>query len=223
MIMSRIFFMTALDQNFISNPAKISANVYNLMDLLDKSFFSLILVTVSKLEEPLPVKIFAAIIFAKNAQVYGCIKRLEKRLGRSDFISQTLPFRYTTYYEKEMGAELSRIIITFKPLMRRDKLVRIKHFTSELEVAYSIHGKRQINLDPGYIAPEHLILATGKGYYHRPYLGRGVYADLTLVYQKREFKPLKWTYPDYRTMNLRRIFKNLRDRYMLELGEEQLT
>ncbi len=177
----------------------------------------------SKLEEPLPVKIFTAIIFAKNAQVYECIKRLEKRLGGSDFISQTLPFRYTTYYEKEMGSELSRIIITFKSLMKREQLVPIKHFTSELEAKYSIHGKRQINLDPGYIAAEHLILATGKGYSHRPYLGRGVYADLTLVYQKREFKTLKWTYPDYRTKKLRTIFKNLRERYMLELGEGKPT
>ena len=138
-------------------------------------------------------------------------------------MSQTLPFHYTTYYEKEMGTELSRIIITFKRLMRREQLVRIKRFTRELEAAYSIHGKRQINLDPGYIAPEHLILATGKGFYHRPYLGRGVYADLTLVYQKGEFKPLKWTYPDYRTKKLRTIFKNLRDRYMRELGEGKLT
>lgn len=193
-----------------------------MLKLLDKFFFSIILVTVSRLEEPLPVKLFTAIIFAKNAQVSGCITRLENRLGGSDFISQKLPFHFTTYYEREMGAELSRIIITFKRLMKREKLVRIKHFTTELESAYSENGKRQINLDPGYIAPEHLILATGKGYYHRPYLGKGVYADLTLVYQNKEFKPLKWTYPDYRTKKLRRIFKNLRERYMLELGEGKL-
>lgn len=122
-----------------------------------------------------------------------------------------------------MGTELSRIVITFKTLIKRDKLVKIKHFTNELERSFSTNGNRQINLDPGYIAPEHLIIATGKGYYHRPYLGRGVYADLTLVYQKKDFRPLKWTYPDYRTSKLRRIFKNLRETYMLELGETKLA
>jgi hypothetical protein len=194
-----------------------------MLNLLDKYPISIILVTVSKLEEALPVKLFTGIIYSKNAQVHECIKRLEKRLGKTDFISERLPFHYTTYYKKEMGTELSRIIITFKPLMKRDKLVRIKHFTNELEEYFSTEGKRQINVDPGYIAPEHLILATGKGYYHRPYLGRGVYADLTLVYQNKDFRPLKWTYPDYRTHKLRRIFKNLRQRYILELGEEKLA
>ncbi len=179
----------------------------------------MILVTVSTLEEAVPVKLFIGIICTKNAQVIECVKRLEKRLGKTDFVSQRLPFQYTTYYEKEMGKELSRIIITFKALIKRDSLVKIKHFTNALEKSFSTNGNRQINLDPGYIAPEHLILATGKGYYHRPYLGKGVYADLTLVYQKKDFRPLKWTYPDYKTKKLRKIFKNLRERYMLELGE----
>ena len=177
----------------------------------------------SRLEEAVLVKLFMGIIYSKNAQVYKCIKTLEKRFSKTDFISERLPFHYTTYYEKEMGTELSRIVITFKALIKRDKLVKIKHFTNELEKAFSTNGNRQINLDPGYIAPEHLIIATGKGYYHRPYLGRGVYADLTLVYQKKDFRPLKWTYPDYRTNKLRTIFKNLRERYMLELGETKLA
>lgn len=177
----------------------------------------------SKLEEAVPVKLFIGVIYSKNAQVFECIKRLEKRLSKTDFISERLPFHYTTYYGKEMGTELSRIVITFKALIKRDKLVKIKHFTNELEKSFSTNGNRQINLDPGYIAPEHLIIATGKGYYHRPYLGSGVYADLTLVYQKKDFRPLKWTYPDYRTNKLRRIFKNLRERYMLELGETKFA
>lgn len=177
----------------------------------------------SKLEEAVPVKLFIGIICSKNAQVHECIRRLEKRLGKTDFISEKLPFQYTTYYEKEMGSELSRIVTTFKALIKRDRLIKIKHFTNELEKYFSKNGNRQINLDPGYIAPEHLILATGKGYSHRPYLGKGVYADLTLVYQKKDFRPLKWTYPDYRTNKLRRIFKNLRERYMVELGETRLA
>lgn len=177
----------------------------------------------SKLEEAVPVKLFTGVIYSKNAQVDNCIKRLEKRFGKTDYVSERFSFHYTTYYEDEMGTELSRIIITFKPLIKRDELVKIKHFTNEVEELYSSNDKRQINIDPGYIAPEHLILATGKGYYHRPYLGKGVYSDLTLVYTNKDFRPLRWTYPDYRTKKMRRLFKNLREKYMLELAEVEFA
>jgi hypothetical protein len=119
-----------------------------------------------------------------------------------------------------MGKRLSRRILSFRKLIRRDDLVDIKISTNELEKIFSVEGKRRINIDPGYIAPEHLILATGKGYYHRPYLGKGVYADLTLVHKNKEFQPLEWTYPDYRSQDLRRLLKELREKYMLDLGKE---
>ena len=52
--------------------------------------------------------------------------------------------------------------------------------------------KRKINIDPGYISLGNLVLATGKPFAHRPYLGSGIYADLTLVYQRGGFHPLEW-------------------------------
>jgi hypothetical protein len=119
-----------------------------------------------------------------------------------------------------MGKGLSRKIISFRKLIEREELVDIKIFTNEVEKKFSIEGKRKINIDPGYIAPEHLILATGKGYYHRPYLGKGVYADLTLVYKHKQFHTLEWTYPDYGSEDLRELFKKLREKYTLELGRK---
>jgi hypothetical protein len=148
------------------------------------------------------------------------MKRLEEGLGEIDFISEEFPFNFTSYYEKEMGKGLWRKIISFRKLIKRDDLVNIKTFANELEKTFSTQGKRKINMDPGYIAPEHLILATGKGYYHRPYLGKGVYADLTLVYKNKEFQSLEWTYPDYRTEEMRELFRELREKYMLDLGKE---
>jgi hypothetical protein len=174
----------------------------------------------SELREPRPVKLFIGLIYSEDAPVEECVAKLEERFGEIDFISERFAFNLTSYYEKEMGKGLSRKIISFRRLIRRDELVDIKTFTTELEKIFSVGGKRKINIDPGYIAPEHLILATGKGYYHRPYLGKGVYADLTLVYRNKEFKPLEWTYPDYGSQNLRKLFKKLRDKYMLDLGKE---
>ena len=145
---------------------------------------------------------------------------LKRRFGEVDFKSDPLPFDYTSYYEEEMGRDLSRIIMSFERLIERDKLSNVKVTCTKLESKYSKNGNREINIDPGYIAAEHLILATGKGFYHRAYLGKGVYADLTLVYKNKEFTPLEWTYPDYRTDTLRTLFKRIREKYMNEIYKE---
>jgi hypothetical protein len=178
------------------------------------------LLAMSKLQEPCLVKLFAGLIYSQNAPVEECAKELEAELGEIDFQTGEMEFDFTTYYEQEMGKGLSRKIISFRKLIEREELVDIKIFTNEVEKKFSIEGKRKINIDPGYIAPEHLILATGKGYYHRPYLGKGVYADLTLVYKHKQFHTLEWTYPDYGSEDLRELFKKLREKYTLELGRK---
>ena len=84
---------------------------------------------------------------------------------------------------------------------------------------YSKDGSRTINIDPGYVAQEHVILATGKGFAHRPYLGDGVYADLTLIYRGDKYRRLEWTYPDYGTPEMIAMFHDLRKRYEDKLAE----
>lgn len=175
----------------------------------------------SKLQEPRPVKLFIGLVYSRKAKVDQCIEELRQNFGDSDFVSDGLSFEFTSYYQEEMGNELSRKILSFKKLIRRDNLADIKVFTTSLEANYSVAGKRTINIDPGYIAQEHLILATGKGYYHRPYLGKGVYADLTLVFKNKEFHALEWTYPDYGSEGLRKLFREIREGYTLQLAEEK--
>jgi uncharacterized protein DUF4416 len=173
----------------------------------------------SELIEPRPVKLFIGLIYSEDAPVDECIKKLEESFGEIDFMSQKIPFDFTSYYEEEMGKRLSRKILCFRKLIKRDELIDVKILTNQIEKMFSIEGRRRINIDPGYIAPEHLILATGKGYYHRPYLGKGIYADLTLVYKNKEFHALEWTYPDYRAEEIRGLFKSIRERYMIDLGK----
>ncbi len=38
---------------------------------------------------------------------------------------------------------------------------------------------------------ERFVLATGKNYTHRIYIGKGIYADLTLIFQNGSFSGLK--------------------------------
>jgi hypothetical protein len=99
-------------------------------------------------------------------------------------------------------------------------LVRIKGETMEIEEEFAVEGRRRINIDPGYICAEHLILATTKGYTHRPYLGEGIHADLTLIYRDGAFQPLEWTYPDYASLDIREIMQRIRTRYLQRLKED---
>ncbi|MBC2709899.1 MAG: DUF4416 family protein [Desulfosarcina sp.] len=51
------------------------------------------------------------------------------------------------------------------------------------------------------------------------YQRQGIYADLTLIYQKGAFRTLPWTYPDYADRRLIDFLTLVRNKYMLELKQ----
>jgi hypothetical protein len=153
----------------------------------------------------------------------SCWRELEDRCGPLDFLSPVRPFDYTAYYEKEMGAPLFRRWGTFGRLLAPDGLAAMKLLTNGMEDRRRIAGKRTVNLDPGLLSAERLVLATGKDYSHRIYLGRGIFGDLTLIYSQGSFQPLPWTYPDYRDPDTVALFNILRERYLLQLRHKGET
>jgi hypothetical protein len=168
--------------------------------------------------EPDPVKLFVSVIAADRGLMAETIGRLAARFGDPDFVSEVLPFDYTDYYSAEMGEGLVRRFVTFERLIRPEELPALKLWTNALEEQFAGGGgARRVNIDPGYVAGQHFILATGKGYSHRPYLGRGIYADLTLEYRRESFRPLEWTYPDYRAERTIGMLNALRRRYRMQL------
>ncbi len=150
------------------------------------------------------------------------IEDLSGDFGPVDFISERFSFHYTDYYTPEMGSGLFRRFITFENLIPRERLPEIKRRTNRLEDQMAKpDGKRQINIDPGYLCMEHVILATTKGYTHRPYLRDGIYADLTLIFRNKSYQPLEWTYPDYREEKVIQLFNQLRRVYLQNLRERE--
>lgn len=150
-------------------------------------------------------------------------EELAKKLGSVDMISSWFPFDYTTYYEPEMGAGLFRRMIVFKALIKQSTLPEIKITTNNLEKKYSKNGKRMVNIDPGYMLQERFVLATGKNYAHRIYIGRGIYADLTLIYTKGAFQKLPWTYPDYADKTMLAYLELVRSKYSADLKVLQVV
>ena len=58
--------------------------------------------------------------------------------------------------------------------------------------------KRNINIDPGLLTSGSLVLSSTKYSPHRIPIGPGIFAETTLLYEKGIYKPLPWTYLDYK-------------------------
>ncbi len=172
------------------------------------------------MSEPQPaeaVKLVASLFSGDGGVLAEAIAALSGQYGRADFISNPVPFDYTDYYAREFGASLIRRFVAFEDLIRPEALADVKLWTNGLEKGLAREGRRRVNIDPGYMAKAHLILATGKGFTHRPYLRDGIYADLTLVFRDRTFHPLPWTYPDYASPEMIGMLIRIRERYLLQL------
>jgi len=171
-----------------------------------------------KLKEPELAKLFMSLIASEDHVLQQGMDDLRIIFGEIDYISKRFLFNFTDYYTKEMGSHLFRHFITFVRLISLSSLPEIKQTTNRLEEKYATSdGNRRVNIDPGYICLAHAILATAKGYAHRPYLRDGIYADLTLIYRNRSFQPLEWTYPDYRQGEVIQLFNQFRDKYVEDL------
>ena len=161
-------------------------------------------------------------IFSPNEEIIETtIGRLEEMFGPLEWRSTLVLFDRTRYYEKEMGWPLHRRFVSFRDLIRPEALVEVKLRTNDLEKMCVREGKRAVNIDPGYVCMERLVLATGKNYTHRIYLAKGIYADLTLVFHKGSFRPLEWTYRDYAEEGLIAQLNEIRARYKAQLERKE--
>lgn len=175
----------------------------------------------SILRPPEPAKLIVGCIMQSKGLLDTIADDLVKAFGAIDLISPWLPFDYTDYYHKEMGRPLSRRIFAFKPLIEQHQLVSIKLKTMALEKKFTWDEKRSINIDPGYLLRSRLILATGKDYSHRIYIGESIYADLTLIYQNGAFQKLPWSYPDYSAPEMLNFLTSVRHKYIDDLNREK--
>jgi hypothetical protein len=163
------------------------------------------------------VKLISSLFSSEQELIDKVISRMEEKFGPTDRLSPLLLFDRTRYYEREMGWPLYRRFVSFVNLIRPEAIADIKRDTNMMEMGYLMDGNRRVNIDPGYITLERLVLATGKNYTHRIYLSRGIYADLTLVFHKGCFRPLAWTYRDYSDPVSLDFFNNEREEYKRQI------
>ena len=171
----------------------------------------------SRPQLPQPAKLVIGALFNDKALSDQLTQDLEHIYGKIDLISPWFDFDFTDYYSKEMGKPLYRRMMVFEKLIEQLELAVIKGQTNQIETKYAVAGRRRINIDPGYLLYERFVLATGKNYSHRIYIGHGIYADLTLMYQQGAYQSLPWTYPDYASETMRNFLMQVRNKYSLDL------
>jgi len=79
---------------------------------------------------------------------------------------------------------------------------------------------RPVNLDPGLIEPSKLVLVTTKNYSHRIYIGKKMYAEVTLIFDKGHWQSLPYTYPDYKQQCYFDFFEKVRTKLLEQLKSE---
>ncbi len=78
-------------------------------------------------------------------------------------------------------------------------------------------GKRLINIDPGYLLPSRFVLATGKDFSHRIYIGQSMFAELTLSFCKGKWKSFTYTFPDFKEDRYHGFLSSVREKLVEQI------
>jgi hypothetical protein len=174
-----------------------------------------------KLNAPKPAKLIIGILAADQECLTAALDAITANFGNIDFTSDVWPFDQTDYYKDQTGENILRQFVSIEKLVDPGKLAKIKLKTNKIEQKLAKQAAsdllRPVNLDPGIIEPSKLVLATTKNYSHRIYIGKKIFAEVTLVFDKGSWRPFDYTYPDYRQPCYFDFFERVRNRLLEQL------
>ena len=171
--------------------------------------------------DPVPVLLLLAAFSRHEAALAWGRERAVATWGPIALESPPFPFDQTSYYDATIGPGLRKTFFAFARPADPAALADWKLTTNAWEQEYAaVAGRaepRPLNIDPGYIALGKLVLASTKDFVHRIYLGRGIYAEITLYYSKLRWLHHAWTFPDYRSEAYHDFFTQCREYLHREL------
>jgi hypothetical protein len=150
--------------------------------------------------------LLTGLLYRDESRYREALRHLIDAFGPLAMASPPLPWLCSEHYSDEMGAPLFRRFVFFSKPVAPDCLAGIKLSTNAIEDALSVDGRRTVNIDPGYLTLAKLVLASTKEYSHRIYIGKGIFAETTLLYEKGLFVPLLRTYNDYKDPKYHELF-----------------
>ncbi|RME10711.1 MAG: DUF4416 family protein [Aquificota bacterium] len=155
-----------------------------------------------------------AVLYRERSLMEYFLSGLDVERVSQDFYFEGLQ----RYYGREMGDGLLKRFFSLSGLMKKEELRDFKLWAMRREEEYSCHGRRGLNIDPGYVDESHLVLASSKRRGGRLYLGGSVYAEIEYLYLYGNFRPLYWTYGDYRDKGVREFFEGVREDFLRQLN-----
>ena len=170
----------------------------------------------ARVQNPPPGRLIVSVIYNSVDGLADCLRQLEKQFGRVQY--ETLEIECTADgYSEEMGQQLSRRFFSFEKLVDRESLPDIKAACHKIERQLGDqvddYTFRTVNVDPGILTPINLIMSSHREYGHRLYLGKGVFAEVTLIYARGRFTRLPWTNGDFCDEEAVRLFTESRSTF----------
>lgn len=168
-----------------------------------------------KIETPAPVLLFCAVYGQQVESLAWARQQLQEVWGPIALQTPEMDFVDTEYYEATMGKNLKKQLLAFEYLLAPDALPDMKLQSNAWEQTYLESGmfsvQRPVNIDPGYVTLAKLVLATTKDRDHRLYLGKNIFAEVTLHYKHGRWQGDRWTYPDYQRAEYHQFLEQCRE------------
>ena len=177
------------------------------------------------LNKPNPVKLIVGILAADEGSLQAARESIAEAFGPADMVSEVWPFTQTDYYKDETGESILRMFVAIEKLIDPGELAEIKHTTNRIErdLAEKLGTRlaRPVNLDPGIIEPSKLVLASTKNFSHRIYIGRQMFAEVTLIFSKGKWQSFPFTFPDYKEDRYHGFLNKVRTRLVEQLKQSR--
>ena len=171
--------------------------------------------------EPVPVKLFCGVLYSDEFLLKKSRLSSIEKYGEIDYQSDPFTFEISEYYRPEMSWPIYRLFWSFERLINPNEIARIKIECNQIEDQLAVDGNRKVNLDPGYMDYDKIVLASAKYNGQKIYLNFGIYADLTLHYEKGNYYPYPWSFPDFKNGGYNQIFLRIREIYKLQLKKSE--
>jgi hypothetical protein len=173
---------------------------------------------------PHPPTLLIAAIFSRHDQALDWARaRVAASWGAILCTSQPFAFNETEYYQRLMGEGLRKQLLAVAGDFDPARLAAVKLESNAWECEYAaLHNfaeARPLNIDPGYLTPMKIVLASTKDRAHRIYLHDGIYAEECLYYHNRGWQGRPWTYPDYLRPDYHAFFQQVRAQLQLRLSQ----
>ncbi len=166
-------------------------------------------------------KFFCAVLYTDTGLLARAKELLSQSFGPIDFESEPFIFEVSDYYKAEMGWPIFRLFWSFEKLIAPNELAAFKIETNRIEDLVAVANLRKVNLDAGYLDYDKVVLASAKYNWQKIYLDLGIYADLTLRYEKGNYLPFPWSFPDFKQGHYNKSLLRIREIFKQQRKQEQ--